>query len=158
LAVKVFLVLLENWKRTVWPCPNQPAEKVTAPGSIESRELLVTKFKSCVRQLGVGLSNFFVWTDFFNIGSMTTVDCSMLSYFILNQISVVFPGRESSPSVPWKANPEDTIILSVLSSRQALEDPKICQIKDQEIWIVFYLVHLEHARGKILRHPKGFVL
>jgi hypothetical protein len=88
---------------TSCPCPNQPDEKVTAPGSTVSLDVFGTKLTSDVRQLGVLFGNSF-WTDFFNIGSMQIVACLMEDYFKKVRYSKnIQEGMQTCCS--WESNP-----------------------------------------------------
>ena len=67
---------------TSCPTPNQPAEKLTVPGSILSVDVFATMLSLCTRQLGVlSKSGKSFLTDFFNRGSRKAVAILMVDCF-----------------------------------------------------------------------------
>jgi hypothetical protein len=71
----------QNSKPTVCPCPNQPAEKVTAPRSKTCSAFLGRKFCPLILQFGAVLLGTSSFTVLLSIGLMLTVAAQMLDYF-----------------------------------------------------------------------------
>lgn len=73
--------IVENFKfLTVCPWANQPAEKVTAPGSSLFTTVLLTKLLSFILQFGARLLKTFFFIDLFNKGEMLMVACLISNY------------------------------------------------------------------------------
>jgi hypothetical protein len=70
-----------NFELTAWPCPNQPAEKVTAPRSKTWLLFLGRKFCPLTRQFGGVLLGRSPFTVLLSMGLMLTVARRMLDYF-----------------------------------------------------------------------------
>lgn len=75
---------------TACPCPNQPDEKFTAPGSKFRLEFFLRKFLLFIRQFGEGFFAFSSLIDLFSKTPMLVVawlitDCCQIS----QQISIV---------------------------------------------------------------------
>jgi len=86
---------------TVWPCPSQPAEKFTAPGSNIWWEVLLKKFWPCIRQFGAGFFGLWDFTDLLSQGSILTVARRILFYFAVVRVNWLWKEKKTNLIMYW---------------------------------------------------------
>ena len=106
---------------TVWPCPNHPAEKLTAPGLKLCLSDFPTKFRWEILQLGIGFLGFFWFYRSFKKGLMAAVVLRMGVYSIwirgnlpiINDVTPTSSPSESNPgryqriTQPWESTTDN---------------------------------------------------
>ena len=102
---------------TMWPCPNHPAEKLTAPGFKLCLSDFPMKFRWEIFQLGIGFLGFSDFTDLLSKGLMAMVALQMEVYSIwirgylpiINDVTPTSSPSESNPgryqriTWPWES-------------------------------------------------------